>query len=528
MSALPESIGRYQVRRELGRGMMGVVYLALDPDLGRDIALKVIQLPHGASEADRTSFEQRFFSEAKSAARLSHPGIVIVHDVGRDATTGAVFMALELLPGRTLESTIKGGKRLDGPVALHIARRVAEALQHAHSQRVVHRDIKPANIMILPSGEPKIMDFGIAKVETAHQTATGQFVGTPLYMSPEQALAHPVDGRSDLFSLGSVLYEMLTGTAAFAGESITKVLFQLINSEPAPPSRLVTTLSPEIDHLLSCCLAKNVDDRYPNAQALANDISGVLGDGGRAGGASLSKVTGTAETIAKGRVVDVPPASRSAFALLPEWGAHETRALPKQPLTLTAAPRAPTTLPRSRSALYLALVAGGLIALGLGGWIRSRLMAPPPVALVVTVPAEPPGPAAPPSIEPARETSAVSKPRAAGAPDADRPAELVIDFEHSLKNGVLRVFIDELLIVDEPFGGRLTRKVVGLEMRKGQMSRTLEIRPGRRSVRVQVSWDKNVKNKRSETDFRPGVRMRLKARLGSLGGLRKDLSLEWS
>ncbi len=250
MSALPESIGRYQVRRELGRGMMGVVYLALDPDLGRDIALKVIQLPHGASEADRTSFEQRFFSEAKSAARLSHPGIVIVHDVGRDATTGAVFMALELLPGRTLESTIKEGKRLDGPVALRIARRVAEALQHAHSQGVVHRDIKPANIMILPSGEPKIMDFGIAKVETAHQTATGQFVGTPLYMSPEQALAHPVDGRSDLFSLGSVLYEMLTGTAAFAGESITKVLFQLINSDPAPPSRLVATLSPEVDHLL--------------------------------------------------------------------------------------------------------------------------------------------------------------------------------------------------------------------------------------------------------------------------------------
>ncbi len=122
----------------------------------------------------------------------------------------------------------------------------------------------------------------------------------------------------------------------------------------------------------------------------------------------------------------------------------------------------------------------------------------------------------------------MSKPRAAAPPDADRPAELVIDFEHTLKNGVLRVFIDDLLIVDEPFGGRLTRKVVGLEMRKGQMSRTLEIRPGRRSVRVQVSWDENFKTERSETYFRPGVRMRLKAKLGSLGGLRKDLSLEWT
>jgi serine/threonine protein kinase len=515
--------------------MMGVVYLARDPDLGRDIALKVIQLPFGASETDRTSFERRFFSEAQSAARLSHPGIVIVHDVGRDTASGAVFMALELLPGRTLESLIKEQGRLDGPVALNIARRVAEALQHAHSEGVVHRDIKPANIMILPSGEPKIMDFGIAKVETAHQTATGQFVGTPLYMSPEQAMAHPVDGRSDLFSLGSVIYEMLTGTAAFAGESVTKVLYQLVHAEPLPPSRLVAALSPEVDHLLACCLAKNVDDRYPDAQALANDISNLLGDGGRSGASSRSTVSGTAETMATGSRLGVPQASRSAHALLPDWGTHETRALPSAPRTLTAPLPALTSVPPAATTLLwppsrptLAIAAAVLVTLGLAGWFIARWLTPPPVARVVTAVDEPPGPVATLErpVSPARPEP--PKPPAARIPDAGRPAELVIDFEHSLKSGVLRVFIDEVLIVEEPFGGRVTRKVVGLEMRKGRLGRTLEVTPGSRSVRVQVSWDNNVKSERSQTVFKPGARMRLKAKLGSLGGLRKDLSLEWN
>ncbi|HQZ16340.1 MAG TPA: serine/threonine-protein kinase, partial [Vicinamibacteria bacterium] len=166
MNGLPETVGRYRLIRELGRGMMGVVWLAKDPDLGRDIALKIIQLPPGANEAERASFEQRFFSEAQSAARLTHPGIVIVHDVGRDPASGALFMALQLLPGQTLDHVLKTRKRLEWQEALRITRKVAEALEHAHSEGVVHRDIKPANIMVLPSGDPKIMDFGIAKIET--------------------------------------------------------------------------------------------------------------------------------------------------------------------------------------------------------------------------------------------------------------------------------------------------------------------------------------------------------------------------
>jgi serine/threonine-protein kinase len=509
MNGLPETVGRYRLIRELGRGMMGVVYLANDPDLGRDIALKVIQLPPGATGPERASFEQRFFSEAQSAARLTHPGIVIVHDVGRDPATGALFMALQLLPGQTLDSVLKAKKRLEWQEALRIARRVAEALEHAHSEGVVHRDIKPANIMILPSGDPKIMDFGIAKIETTRLTATGQFIGTPLYMSPEQAMARPVDGRSDIFSLGSVLYEMLTGAPAFDGESVTKILFQLMSTEPEPPSVRVPALSSAIDNILRRCLAKDVTLRYPNAQALANDITAIIGPGTDAGRVS-SVPTGTGTEIADNPLAALvtPQGERR----IPEdWTSLETRALPGSPAH------------KRRRALMLA---GGVVAAAIAGWEVWTLLTPPPVARLIETPAEPEKEPEPAPAEPAeapREAKAPARPT-----PANQAARLTVDFEHSLKGGVFRLYVDDLRVIDEPFGGRVTKKIVGVEMRKGRLTETLEVTPGLRIVKVEVLWDDNVKAERSQTFFNPGSRLRLKAKLGSMGGLRKDLSLEWN
>ncbi len=498
----PETVGRYQVRRELGRGMMGVVYLAKDPDLGRDIALKVIQLPHGATDAERASFEQRFFAEAQSAARLTHPGIVIVHDVGRDASTGALFMALQLLPGRTLDSLLKEKKRLEWPEALRITRRVAEALEHAHGEGVVHRDIKPANIMILPTGEPKIMDFGIAKIEAERLTATGQFIGTPLYMSPEQAQAQPVDGRSDIFSLGSVLYEMLTGVPAFAGESVTKILFKLMSSEPEPPSVVVSSISPAIDNILRRCLAKDVTLRYPNAQALASDISAIIGPGTDNPRVSGATVYGPGGTMAAG-TASPPPVGPASGGLPEDWASLETRALVGRPAD-------------RRRRMWM-ITAIGIMGLVLGGWLVSRFMEPPPVARRITeVPAE--TPAETPPAEPTATRTPVSVP-------TNKPAELTVTFEHSLKGGILRVTVDDLKVVEQPFGSRVTRKIVGIEMRKGLLTETLEITPGLRNIRVEVLWDNNKKSERSQTFFNPGSRLRLKAKLG---GIRKNLSLEWN
>ncbi|MBX7184542.1 MAG: serine/threonine protein kinase [Vicinamibacteria bacterium] len=508
MNGLPETVGRYQLLRELGRGMMGVVYLAKDPDLGRDIALKIIQLPPGATPSERAAFEQRFFSEAQSAARLTHPGIVIVHDVGRDAASGALYMALQLLPGQTLDNLLRSKNRLEWREALRITRRVAEALEHAHSEGVVHRDIKPANIMILPSGDPKIMDFGIAKIETERLTATGQFIGTPLYMSPEQAMARPVDGRSDIFSLGSVLYEMLTGIPAFDGESVTKILFQLMSTEPEPPSARVSSLPSSIDSILRRCLAKDVTLRYPNAQALADDITAIIGPGTDASRVPAA-VPGSGTEVAENPLA--PLVNPSGDRRIPEdWTSLETRFLPGSPAL------------RRRRAL---MVAGGVMALAIAAleaWIL--LSPPPPVARRVETRAEPEqepeAPSPPPEPEP-RPTPAPTRP-------ANQAARLTIDFEHSLKGGVFRVYVDDLKVIDEPFGGRVTKKIVGLEMRKGRLTETLEVTPGLRTLKVEVLWDDNIKTERSQTYFNPGSRLRLKAKLGSMGGLRKDLSLDWN
>jgi serine/threonine protein kinase len=245
--------------------MMGVVYRALDPALGRSVALKTVGLSGVFPDQERAAFEQRFQAEARVAAGLSHPGIVVVHDVGRDATSGVLYIALELLHGRTLAELVAGGAPLPPDEALRITARVAQALHHAHARGIVHRDIKPANIMLLPSGEPKIMDFGIAKVPAAQLTAAGEFFGTPSYMSPEQASGVELDGRSDLFSL--VLYVLLTGRRAFDAPTIPAILTQVTLQEPPPPSRLAHGLPPGVDEVVARALAKQPARRYTDGAA---------------------------------------------------------------------------------------------------------------------------------------------------------------------------------------------------------------------------------------------------------------------
>jgi serine/threonine-protein kinase len=272
----PKKIGRYEIRAELGRGMMGVVYEADDPVLGRTLALKTIELGFVVAEEERKAFELRFLSEARAAARLSHPGIVVVYDAGADPDTGQFFMALEYLHGRTLDSVIKPEQPHDWREALRITGKVAEALHHAHGHGIIHRDIKPANIMLLESGEPKIMDFGIAKLPTSQLTATGQIFGSPAYMSPERAREEPVDARSDVFSLGAVLYELVTGTRPFAARDVATILMRVAHDDPQAPSRLNPQLPADVDRVVSRALAKVPAKRYPDAQTLAEDLDDIL------------------------------------------------------------------------------------------------------------------------------------------------------------------------------------------------------------------------------------------------------------
>ena len=270
----PKVLGRYEITGVTGRGMMGVVYRAVDPVLGRAVALKTVDIRLAAADEDRASFEARFMTEARAAAQLSHPAIVTVHDFGRDADTDTLFIALEHLEGRTLAAIVHEDGALPWRRALAIGGRIAGALDHAHERGIVHRDVKPANIMVLADGEPKLMDFGIAKIDASDLTAPGDFLGTPAYMSPEQATGAAIDGRSDVFSLGAVLYFALTGRRAFDAPTVPGVVARVVN-EPAGALE-VPDVPAEAAAILERCLAKSPANRYARARHLEEDIEDVL------------------------------------------------------------------------------------------------------------------------------------------------------------------------------------------------------------------------------------------------------------
>jgi serine/threonine-protein kinase len=263
--------GRYEIVAELGRGAMGVVYKARDPQIDRLVALKTISL-WGQEPEEEKEFRLRFANEAQAAGRLHHPGIVSVFDVGEDPENQDPYIVLEYVSGESLQRILAREKKLPLAKALKLAEEVAEALDYAHGQGVVHRDIKPANILVTEDGHAKIADFGIAKLNLAHFTVPGKVLGTPAYMAPEQLSGEGADGRSDLFSLGVILYVMVTGHSPFPGSSATTVCFKVANREPVAASALDMTLPPHIDGLISRAIAKNPDERYQHGSEFAEDL----------------------------------------------------------------------------------------------------------------------------------------------------------------------------------------------------------------------------------------------------------------
>lgn len=268
----PLQFGRFRVLGELGRGAMGVVYRAEDPALGRAVAIKTITLT--GTDEERAHFEARFLQEARAAGGVGHPSIITIYDVGREGDVA--FMAMELLDGRELRDLIRGGS-LPPSEAVEITAQVAEALAVAHDRGVVHRDVKPGNIMVLSDGRVKIMDFGIARLRDPDvKTATGMMLGSPRYMSPEQVSGEPFDHRADIFSLGVVLYEMLTGITPFAGGDITQLMFQVVNGAVVPPSHVNRTLPPVLDYIIARALKKVPAERYGSAAEFAADLRDAI------------------------------------------------------------------------------------------------------------------------------------------------------------------------------------------------------------------------------------------------------------
>ncbi|MGV8073059.1 MAG: PEGA domain-containing protein [Syntrophobacteraceae bacterium] len=262
--------GRYEIVRELGRGSMGVVYQAHDPQIDRLVALKVLRQDRVTSEA----FVKRFLKEAKAIGRLSHSNIVTVFDVGEDG--GAIYIAMEFLEGRPLDELIKG-KRFEIAEILTLGIQIADALDYAHGKGVVHRDIKPSNIVVQPKGQVKITDFGIAHMEdptATLQTQDGEILGTPAYMSPEQILGKAVDGRSDIFSLGVILYELTTGERPFGreGKTLATMFNEIVNSEPPEPSVLNPSVEPGLAKVIKKCLSKSPAERFESGEAVAEEL----------------------------------------------------------------------------------------------------------------------------------------------------------------------------------------------------------------------------------------------------------------
>ncbi len=264
-----KQLGRYEVIRELGQGAMGVVYQAKDPLIDRVVAIKTINL--GLAQEGKDEYEGRFYQEAKAAGRLNHPNIVTIYDVGKSGDVA--YIAMEFLQGRELRDIMNDAGLLPIDHVLDMVAQVASGLAYAHEYDIVHRDVKPSNIMVIRDGHVKITDFGIARMASAGvRTQTGMVLGSPKYMSPEQVMGKALDQRSDIFSLGVMLYEMLTGSAPFNGDNVNSIMYQTLNAAPALPSTINPLVPEMLNFIVAKALAKGVDDRYQNAKDFAADL----------------------------------------------------------------------------------------------------------------------------------------------------------------------------------------------------------------------------------------------------------------
>jgi serine/threonine protein kinase len=263
-------LGRYEVLSELGKGAMGVVYLARDPVIGRMVAIKTIRASSmGDDDSESHEFRERFVREAQTAGILSHPNIVTIHDIGEDPDTQISFIAMEYIEGKTLKGLLVEKALFTWDQTADMIGQVAEAMDYAHRKGIIHRDIKPANIIVTADQKVKITDFGIAKIASSNLTTTGQFLGTPNYMSPEQVSGSPVDGRSDIFSLGVVLYELLTRRKPFSGENLTAISYKIVHEDFTPPAEMSSDVPPEFNPIVARAMAKDPWNRYQRGKDFA-------------------------------------------------------------------------------------------------------------------------------------------------------------------------------------------------------------------------------------------------------------------
>jgi serine/threonine protein kinase len=401
-----ENIGRYRIIGELGQGAMGVVYHAIDPAIGRPVAIKTIRIRDINDTQQRDRLRERLFREARSAGVLSHPNIVTIYDI--DEIEGLAYIAMAYVNGPTLEKVLASEAAISGARMLRILRQAAGALDYAHSKGIVHRDVKPGNIMTDEDGSVKITDFGIARIiEGAHSTDTKTVAGTPNYMSPEQVQGLTLDGRSDQFSLAVIAYEILTGERPFVGEHLSTIVFRIVGDEPAQAHRLNPTLTDHIDQVLRKGLAKKPEDRYPNCSNFVGALELACAES--RGWKTLP--AGTASSLPTLAVPEPPPPTPPPPAFTMEPPARQERRW---------------LLPALLSCCLVAAVAAVFVyESGLAGTTSPK--AAPPVASTQPPPDIPPAPDEKPPDEKLPEQKAkdekAQRAKAAGAAAVAEPVE---------------------------------------------------------------------------------------------------------
>jgi tetratricopeptide (TPR) repeat protein len=384
-----DRVGKYRILHEIGRGTMGRVFKAQDPVLGRFVAVKTLSYSLGATEESR----KRFHREAQAAAVLSHPNIVTVHDFGEEK--GLIYMAMELLEGKDLRDALADGDLPSLDDKLRVMEQVMAGLSFAHSKGVIHRDLKPANIHIQPGGQVKIVDFGLARLSTSEMTQDGIVLGTPNYMSPEQALGDKIDARSDVFAAGAVFYEALTGGKPFDAESTPGVLFQVVHKEPRPVREVAPDIPQILAEVVEKALIKDKSKRFQSARQMRAALS-VARQALEAGRGPNATLAGESQRALREAMKIEPPKSAPDASAPPPF-VHGSAALDVDvPPSATRASKLPRTLAGSgpvevgagRSAMAAArssalpLVLGGLglvaaVGLGLGYMVLNRARSAP-------------------------------------------------------------------------------------------------------------------------------------------------------
>lgn len=395
-----KTLGRYEIRRELGKGAMGVVYEAFDTLIQRTVALKTV-LPEYMHAPGMEDALARFQREAQAAGRLNHPGVVAVYDFGEEIPVDdkgqpgpekIKYIAMEFVKGRELRSFFDANQRFNVPDIVRIMGEILDALGHAHANGVVHRDMKPANLFVLENGKVKIGDFGIARVESSDLTQVGTVMGTPSYMSPEQITGQPVDGRSDIFSCGVILYQLLTGEKPFTGNQTT-IMYKVMNENPLPPSMLNVALPPAFDAVVKKAMSKSPEQRYQNAAQFAQAIVAAQQapqDDDRTLVRPVAPVDNNVDKFSLDpTTVHIPrppapaveattlnPATRTQAPPPPAPQVHQTSTSPAPAPIPTPTPQAG---PAKNKVALLATVAGGILVVGAGAYFALRSSAEKPV-----------------------------------------------------------------------------------------------------------------------------------------------------